>query len=234
MQISNTRLDRFIHKKLGIPKKSVRLLLAQKRVIVDGVIAVDISQIVHHFSCILMDGKTIQNNTPHYIMLNKPIGVVSATKDLQHKTVIDLLPYPFKSELHIAGRLDLNSSGLLLLTNDSRWSTKLCLPEASISKLYRVTLEHPISEAYISAFADGIYFPFENITTQPVTLRIINSHVAELALTEGKYHQIKRMFGRFRNPVTKLHRFAIGNIPLDTSLQPGEHRPLTPDEIHKI
>jgi len=233
MHISTTRLDRLIHKKANIPKKAVRLLLAQKRVVVDGVIATDISQIVHHFSQILMDDKIIQHNTPHYIMLNKPIGTVSATKDLLHKTVIDLLPYPFKSDLHIAGRLDLNSSGLLLLTNDSRWSTKLCLPEANTVKHYRVTLEHPISDEYISAFAGGMYFPYEDITTKPVTLKITSSHVAELALTEGKYHQIKRMFGRFRNPVIKLHRFAIGGISLDTKLKPGGHRPLRAEEIRK-
>jgi len=232
--MNNTRLDRFISKKLGIKRQAVRLLLAQHRVCVNGAIASDINQTIDNFSNIEFDGKPLQANTAYYIALNKPAGVVSATKDKQHKTVIDLLSYPFKNELHIVGRLDLNSTGLLLLTNDSRWSRKLISPENKISKHYRVKLEKPLSEEYVEAFDEGMYFSYEDITTRPVELKIINKYVAELALIEGRYHQIKRMFGRFRNPVLDLHRFAIGNLHLGKDLEPGESKQLTESEVAAI
>lgn len=229
---ARTRLDRFIRSQKSLSKHDVRALLAQQKVVVDGEIVTQTTHPVDHFSHVVIDGQTLQNNTPYYLMLNKPVKVVSATKDRQHKTVIDLLDNEFKHELHIAGRLDLNSSGLLLLTNDSRWSRKLTDPQHKVVKRYRVSLAHPISEDYIQAFAEGMYFPYEGITTKPVELTIIEPHVAELCLTEGRYHQIKRMFGRFRNPVTALHRFAIGNLVLDNTLQPGQSRLLEENEIN--
>ena len=126
MAINRTRLDRFISEKCKVNRKSVRLMLAHKRITVDGVIATDIAQLINTFSVILLDNNIIQKNEPLYIMLHKPVGVVCATKDEQHTTVIDLLDETLssneKTSLHIVGRLDLNTSGLVLLTNDSRWS----------------------------------------------------------------------------------------------------------------
>ena len=233
-----SRLDRFLSAKLGINRGDVRLMLAKKHVIVDGITATDIQQQINAFTHVALvnqaDGKSVkvlQDNQPQYWMMNKPIGVVSATTDEQHKTVIDLFSHADVSDLHIAGRLDLNSSGLLLLTNDGRWSRALSEPKAEVSKCYRVTLEKPLTEDYIQAFAEGMYFSYENITTRPVELKIISDYVAELRLVEGRYHQIKRMFGRFRNPVLALHRTSIGNVLLDEKLAPGQYRPLTDEEV---
>ena len=233
-----SRLDRFLSAKLGINRGDVRLMLAKKHVIVDGITATDIQQQINAFTHVALvnqaDGKSVkvlQDNQPQYWMMNKPIGVVSATTDEQHKTVIDLFSHADVSDLHIAGRLDLNSSGLLLLTNDGRWSRALSEPKAEVSKCYRVTLEKPLTEEYIQAFADGMYFSYENITTRPVVLTIVSDYVAELRLVEGRYHQIKRMFGRFRNPVLALHRTSIGNLLLDEKLAPGQYRPLTDEEV---
>jgi 16S rRNA pseudouridine516 synthase len=100
--------------------------------------------------------------------------------------------------------------------------------------VYRVTLANPITEEYIAAFAEGMYFGFEDITTQPAKLVILADNVAEVTLHEGKYHQIKRMFGRFRNPVVGLHRLSIGDIVLDEKLAPGESRALTAAEVASI
>ena len=174
------------------------------------------------------------------LCLNKPIGVVSATKDDMHKTVMELLPKELTQkegitlDLHIVGRLDLNTSGLLLLTNDSRWSKSLMAPEAKVSKVYQVTLENDLTEDYVSAFAEGMYFSFEDITTQPAQLTIVSNKVAEVVLKEGKYHQIKRMFGRFRNPVLALHRSSVGGLSLDKELLPGQSRLLTEAEVVSI
>ncbi|PKI13034.1 16S rRNA pseudouridine(516) synthase [Colwellia sp. 12G3] len=238
MAINTSRLDRLISDLCQINRKKVRLILAQKRVYVDGVLAIDIAQIVDQFSYVVMDDEVLQENQPHYIMLNKPIGVVCATKDEKHKTVIDLLAGHFVQEirdsLHIVGRLDLNTSGLVLLTNDSRWSERLTSPEHKVSKCYQVTLENPLTAEYIDAFAQGMYFPFENITTKPAILHIVSSFEAQVSLTEGRYHQIKRMFGRFRNPVIGLHRHSIGQLSLDESLKCGESRVLSVTEVDNI
>ena len=224
------RLDRFISAKTGTPKSKVRLMLAQKRIYVDGQLATDINQPIDQFSHVALDGAVVQNNTRRYIMMNKPIGVVSATKDEQHKTVMDLLVEKNinTDDLHVVGRLDLNSSGLLLLTNDGDWSRALMSPEKKVAKVYEVTLENPITDECIQAFANGMYFSYEDITTKPAQLEKLSECVAKVTLEEGRYHQIKRMFGRFRNPVVALHRVSIGEIKLDTDLAPGECRSIMP------
>lgn len=226
MSISRARLDRFISEKCQINRKKVRLLLAQKQVEVDGVIATNIAQPINKFSVITLNGQVLQQNKALYIMLHKPVGVVCATKDDKHKTVIELLGQLLTPKeqisLHIVGRLDLNTSGLVLLTNDSRWSEQLTSPKNKVSKRYLVTLKNPINHEYIQAFADGMYFAYENVTTKPATLNIISQYQAEVILTEGRYHQIKRMFGRFENPVVALHRTSIGDFVLDKNLVAGE------------
>ena len=234
MSISRSRLDRFISEKCGMSRRDVRLLVAQKRILIDDNITDDISIIINKFSKVVLDGKVLQNNTASYVMLHKPTGVVCATKDEQHQTVIDLLHLPEKDQLHIVGRLDLNTSGLVLLTNDSRWSERLTTPENKVKKRYIVTLQNALTEDYIAAFEQGMYFPFENITTRPAALTLLSSHVAQVDLVEGRYHQIKRMFGRFRNPVIALHRQSIGQLCLDTHLALGESRYLTPLEVNQI
>ena len=232
--MQKSRLDKFLMTQLGLNKREVRLMLAQKRVLVDGNIALDIALQINKFSIISADGKTLQHNESIYIMLNKPIGLVSATKDDQHKTVIDLLSHQQKESLHIVGRLDLNTSGLILLTNNSHWSERLTQPNSKVAKVYQVTLQNKLTADYITAFKQGMYFDFEDITTKPAELKILSDHTAQVTLTEGKYHQIKRMFGRFQNPVVKLHRSKVGNLSLDPSLKVGESRTLTSEEIAMI
>jgi 16S rRNA pseudouridine516 synthase len=233
MQSKKNRLDRFISVQTGINRKDVRLLLAKKRIKVNGTLASDINQVVGQFDKIELDDKVLQDNQAIYLMLHKPVGVVSATKDDQHKTVLDLLPPEYKG-LHITGRLDLNSSGLILLTNNGEWSSALTSPDKKVAKVYEVTLEKPLTNEYIQAFADGMYFAYEEITTRPAQLEIISEYVARVSLEEGRYHQIKRMFGRFRNQVLKLHRLSIGALILDNSLAPGESRQLTLKELASL
>ena len=240
MQTKSFRIDRYISKKLGINRRDTKLMLAQGRVVINDTVIREITTIVEEFDHVVLDGEVLQNKQAVYIMLNKPIGVVSATKDDLHKTVMELLPKELIQkegitlDLHIVGRLDLNTSGLLLLTNDSRWSKSLMAPEAKVSKVYQVTLENDLTEDYVSAFAEGMYFSFEDITTQPAQLTIVSNKVAEVVLKEGKYHQIKRMFGRFRNPVLALHRSSVGGLSLDKELLPGQSRLLTEAEVVSI
>lgn len=234
MQSKTARLDRFLSKRTGISRKDVRPLLAQGRVTVDGTVATRINQVIGEFTHIQLDNEVLQARRPIHIMLHKPTGVVSATRDERHKTVIDLLAHEDRSDLHIVGRLDLNSSGLLLLTNDGRWSRRLSSPQSGVDKLYQVTLEKSITADYVEAFAEGMYFAYEGITTRPARLRIIDDRHAEVSLVEGRYHQIKRMFGHFQNRVLQLHRIAIGNLHLDSTLDAGQSRRLTALEVDSI
>ncbi len=231
MHSKRSRLDRFLSSELNIPRKDTKLILAQGRVSIDGHVVSDTQYQVDEFSYVLIDGKVLQNKTPHYLMLHKPKGYVSATKDEQHSTVIDLLDVPYKNQLHIVGRLDFNSTGLLLLTNNGRWSRTLMSPENKVAKRYRVTVEQSITKEMVLSFAEGMYFSYENIMTQAAELNIISENIAEVTLREGRYHQIKRMFGHFQNKVLEIHRFAIGAIQLDDALMPGESRTLTEREI---
>jgi len=232
--MQKSRIDKFVSTVLSVNKRDVKLLLAQNKVVVDGAVITDAAFQVNKFSVISVNDKILQSEQPMYIMLHKPVGVVSATKDELHKTVIDLLHFPNKETLHIVGRLDLNTSGLMLLTNDSRWSERLTLPQSKVPKVYQVTLKEQLTQDYIVAFEQGMYFEYEDITTEPVILEIISDYVAQVILMEGKYHQIKRMFGRFRNQVMQLHRSKIGNLSLDANLKAGDSRELTAEEVENI
>lgn len=228
------RLDRFLTKQLGLRKAAVQLLLAQRRIRVDGNIVEAGELIINGFNTVTLDDHLVRGQQPVYIMLHKPCGVLSATVDHKHPVVTSLIQHPAVSELHIAGRLDLHSSGMLLLTNDGSWSRQLSRPSGHVTKVYEVTVKNPLEPHYVDAFAAGMYFGFEGITTKPALLEILGERHARVSLKEGRYHQIKRMFGRFRNPVTSIHRVAIGGLALDSALLPGQWRELTPAEVRQV
>ncbi len=226
------RLDRFLSNLPCYNRQQVRLLLAERRVRVDGTQVGDPRHDVREFSRIEVDDQLVQaGRALRYFMLHKPTGCVSATVDPQHRTVLDLLDEPDKHDLHIAGRLDYNTTGLLLITNDGQWSRRLTQPQTKLPKVYYVETEHIIDEHYIEKFREGFYFAFEDLTTQPADLTILSPHSARLSIVEGRYHQVKRMFGFFDNKVIRLHREHMGPLQLDPSLLPGEYRALRPDEI---
>lgn len=229
------RLDRFLSNLPRFSRTDARLLLAEGRLRVDGQVVRDGRHEVREFSRIELDGELLQAGKPaRYFMLNKPAGVVSATEHTEHRTVLDLLDEPDRHDLHIAGRLDLTTTGLLVLTNDGLWSRHLTQPRSRLGKVYRVHTEQPITEAYAEVFARGLYFAYEDLTTLPAELEILDSHCALLTLHEGRYHQVKRMFGHFRNRVIGLHRERMGPLRLDEHLAPGQYRPLSADEIAAV
>lgn len=228
------RLDRFIERQLACSRYTARHLLAGGKIRVNGMTSANGRQPITAFCRIEADGKLLQARAPVYLMLHKPRGCVSATTDLKNTTVLDLIDLPSKHELHLAGRLDFNSTGLLLLTNDGRWSRRITLPHQKIPKTYRVETKDEITAEYVKQFAEGIYFAYENLTTRPALLTIHSTHTAELTIHEGRYHQIKRMFGFFQNEVIGLHRLSMGEIVLDDNLAPGDYRPLTAAEIASV
>ena len=234
MKSKRSRLDRYLAECLSINRRDVRLLLAQGRVRVDHHIATNIQQLVDEYTHVQLDDQILQDKTPSYIQLHKPRGVVSATKDPRHPTVMDLLPGGYPEDLHIVGRLDYNSTGLMLLTNDGRWSRRLSEPGSGIKKRYLVRLDSPVTQQVVDGFAAGIYFPYEDLTTRPVVVSPVNGRAVQVTLEEGRYHQIKRMFGHFQIAVVALHRLSVGNLVLDHNLQEGQSRPLRVTEVEHI
>jgi len=229
------RVDRFLSNLPRFNRKQVRVLLVERRITVDGQPVSDPHHEVREFSRVCVDDEVLQAGKPaRYFMLHKPQGCVSATSDPQHRTVLDLLDEPDKDELHIAGRLDFNTTGLLLITNDGQWSRRLTQPQTKLPKVYYVETEQDIGPHYATTFAAGLYFAFENLTTQPAELALLGPRTARLSIIEGRYHQVKRMFGHFDNKVVRLHRECMGPLVLDASLAPGEYRALTDDEIRQV
>ena len=229
------RLDRFLANLPCYNRQQGRLLLVQRRVRVDAKVVTDPQAEVREFSSVEVDDQLLQAGRPaRYLMLHKPAGCVSATQDPQHRTVLDLLPAELRDDLHIAGRLDYNTTGLLILTNDGQWSRRLTQPTTKLPKHYLVETEDEIGDHYVAKFREGFYFAFEDLTTLPAQLDILGPRQARLAIVEGRYHQVKRMFGHFDNKVVGLHRESMGAIQLDPRLAPGEFRALTGDEIATV
>ena len=229
------RLDRFLASLPHCSHRQARLLLASGRASVNGQIVREGIHEVRIFDRVELDGELLQAGKPaRFFMLNKPSGCVSATADPQHPTVLDLLHEPDKDELHIAGRLDFNTTGLMIITNDGLWSRRLTQPESLLGKTYLVETEDTIDPVCIERFAHGLYFRFEDLTTLPAELELLGSHQARLTLHEGRYHQVKRMFGHFNNKVTALHRERMGPLLLDPTLTSGQYRSLTPVEIAQV
>jgi len=226
------RVDRFLSNLPRFNRQQVRLLLVERRVRIDGQTVIDPQAHVREFSRVEVNDEVLQTGRPaRYFMLHKPPGCVSATRDPQHRTVLDLLDEPDKDDLHIAGRLDFNTTGLMLITDDGSWSRRLTQPQTKLPKVYYVETEQTITAEYAVTFAQGLYFAFEDLTTQPAELTLLGPTSARLSIVEGRYHQVKRMFGHFNNKVLRLHRERMGPLVLDAHLEPGRYRALGPEEI---
>lgn len=213
-------------------RNRARRAILEGKIRVNGEVETRIHAEIDRFAEVLMDGAILQGGQRKlYLMMNKPAGILSATSDEEHRTVIDLIDDPDRGTLHLAGRLDRSTSGLVLLTNDGRWSKALMDPGRKVPKTYLVETRDPIPPEAVAAFAAGFYFHTEDLTTLPAELVILSEHRARLTLHEGRYHQIKRMFHRIGNRVTALHRESIGAISLPADLAPGEWRHLNGKEI---
>lgn len=228
------RLDRFICKHTPHSHQTSRRLVASGQVRVDGCVQTDPRYSVDAFSTVHLNEQLLQQQQAHYLMLHKPAGYLSATRDPDHPTVLELLPEELRPELHIAGRLDRATTGLLLLTNDGLWSRRITAPEKKTPKVYRVTTAEPISPEAETRFDAGIWLAREGVMTSPAQLERLDRHTCRLTIHEGRHHQVKRMFAAVGNEVTALHRESMGVIQLDSELAPGEFRVLTTDERQSV
>lgn len=228
------RIDRFLCKRTGESRSQVLEWLTGGQVRVDGRLIRQPSYRPARFQAVSVGGEVLQEKRAHYLMLHKPPGYLSATSDPRHPTVMELIDPALRPLLHIGGRLDRASSGLLILTNDGQWSRQLTDPAARHPKIYRVDTAYPICPDTPDRFARGIHLQPENLTTTPAPIELLSPSSVRLTIFEGRYHQIKRMFAAVGNRVVGLHRESMGGIHLDPSLAAGESRPLTRQEIEAI
>ena len=228
------RLDKYISSASDLSRSEVRRLIKQRQVRINDAVVVNNGLHVTDQDRVELLGNELVKPQLRYFQLNKPTEVVCATLDSQHRTVIDLLSEHNLHTLHIAGRLDVDSTGLVLLTDDGQWTHRVISPKRSCSKIYHVKTIEPISAESIEAFHKGVQLQGEKKVCQPAKLELFDERSCKITLNEGKYHQIKRMFGMFGNRVIGLHRVSIGEIQLDEQLAPGQYRSLTESEITSV
>jgi 16S rRNA pseudouridine516 synthase len=225
------RLDKFLSQYTDYSRSQIQQLVKASRVVVNGEIVRKAEQKLRGDEEVLLDNQLIRAFTNRYIMLHKPLGYVCANSDSEHPVVLDLLDIPRKKELQIAGRLDIDTTGLVLLTDDGQWNHRITSPKQECTKTYQLTTADPIGNDVIQLFAQGVQLHGEKNLTRPAQLEILDTYSARLHIHEGKYHQVKRMFAATGNRVVQLHRECIGSIQLDSQLAPGEYRPLTETEL---
>jgi len=223
------RLDRLVGHLSGLGRNAVREKLANGSISVGDYVERNGQRDVSTFEAVAMDSQVLQDRTVRYVLLHKPAGILSATSDPVHKTVIDLISESWADELHLAGRLDRATTGLVILTNDGAFSESLTEPGAVVPKTYLVTTDLPISDEVITAFETGMRFEKEDITTQAAIVERLAPCETRLTIYEGKHHQIKRMFAQFEIRVTALHRESIGDYRLTDDFLPGDYRTFKPD-----
>ncbi|AEX51264.1 16S rRNA pseudouridine(516) synthase RsuA [Rahnella aquatilis] len=229
------RLDKFLSQQLGVSRALVLRELRNKRVTVDGEIVKTGSMKISPEQRVEFDGNVLDQITgPRYFMLNKPQGYVCSTDDPDHPTVLYFLEEPVAYKLHAAGRLDIDTTGLVLMTDDGQWSHRITSPRHHCEKTYLVTLEHPLADDTAAQFEAGVQLHNEDSLTKPAQLEKIEDCLVRLTLSEGRYHQVKRMFAAVGNRVIALHRERIGEIVMDEDLEPGQYRPLTEQEVASV
>jgi len=226
-------LTQFIAKRTGLGKRHAKRLLENGEVILNGKPTGDGAITIGKFDHLVVSGEILQSNTARYILLHKPAGILSATSDPTHRTVIDLIDEPWASELHLAGRLDRATTGLVILTNDSAFSKSLTHPDNKIPKTYLVETDAPIPSEAIAAIREGMPFSKEKTRSQPAIVEILSENSCRLTIHEGLHHQIKRMFLRFGIRVACLHRESIGPYHLPPDLPPGRYRQFIPESAKR-
>lgn len=216
----------------GYTRSEARKIIARGRVQVNGQAVRDAGMGVE-LDQVLLDGAPLEAQEEVYLMLNKPAGVITATEDARLPTVLSLLPEPLqRRKIGPVGRLDRDVTGLVLMTTDGTLAHRLISPRWKAEKCYRARCAGPLTEADVQSFARGI--ALSDFTARPAQLNILESgenSLADVILTEGKFHQVKRMFAAIGHPLLALHRLRIGCVTLDERLAPGQSRPLTAEEL---
>lgn len=232
------RLDKLIANASTLSRKEVHRLIKSGAVSVDGIITKDRGFCIDpNTARVCVSGQELSLEKYTYLMLNKPQGIVSAARDDKEKTVVDLVPGQYKKKnLFPAGRLDKDTTGFILLTDNGDFAHRILSPKNHIKKTYHARLGSPLTDESAALIEQGITLG-DGTQCMPAEVKILEggeTPLVEIIICEGKYHQIKRMFAAADNCVVSLKRVAMGNLLLDPSLKPGKCRPLTEDEIRLI
>lgn len=234
------RLDKWLSEMTKGSRSEVKQWIKQGRVTVnDRVVCRPETKVNAEQDAVTLDGETVVYRQYVYYMLNKPAGVVSATEDRGHKTVVELLPDAARDDIFPVGRLDIDTEGLLLLTNDGAMAHALLSPKKHVDKTYLVHLDEALTIQEIKCLQEGMDIGDET-PTLPAKVEVVKGtgspdrECVYITIHEGRYHQIKRMFGKLGKPVRYLKRLTMGGLCLDESLKEGQYRELTQEEIASL
>lgn len=230
------RLDKYLAD-MGVGTRTeVKKYIRQGKITVNGIVVKSPDTKIAHGQQVVCQGQPVAYEKFVYYMLNKPAGVVSATTDKKEKTVIDLIADKKRKDLFPVGRLDKDTEGLLLITNDGELAHRLLAPRKHVDKVYFAKIQGVVTEEDKKVFGEGV--PIGNgETAKPAVLEILHSgEISEIRLTiqEGKFHQVKRMFESVGKKVIYLKRLSMGSLVLDESLALGAYRPLTEEERNAL
>ncbi|MBQ7218829.1 MAG: rRNA pseudouridine synthase [Ruminococcus sp.] len=229
------RLDKWISSQTALSRKEAQKAIRDKRVTVAGEVCRTVdTKVDTDADAVTLDGKPIAYQKHVYYMMYKPEGVVSATEDKVEKTVMDILPKELvRDGLFPAGRLDKDTTGLLILTDDGDYAHRMLSPKKHVDKVYLASLDKEPDESIPTAFAAGITLS-DGTACKPGQAVCLGNHMVRVTISEGKYHQVKRMFAALGYRVTALKREQIGALMLDEGLAIGETRPMSGEEAQKV
>lgn len=225
------RIDKIIASQGQYSRKEVKALIAKRRIAVDGRIVSSSSEKADPMTMLLtVDGKPLEFKRNLYLVLNKPKGYVSATEDREHPTVLELVPQEYRGrDLFPAGRLDRDTTGLMIITDDGVLAHNILAPKKHVPKRYHVELDIPVTEEMRLGFSEGVML--NDGVSKAADLIKTGEKTAEVTLREGRYHQIKRMFGCFGAEVVELKRLGMGGLTLPADLAEGECREMSEEEL---
>lgn len=228
------RIDQFVSQALNLSRKQAQKLIRAELISLNGQIITKPPTLVPSDAEVRCEDEIINLPGLIYLMLHKPLGVISATEDPSQRTVLDLIKHPHVHTLHPVGRLDKDTTGLILITNDGEWSHLISAPRKQVPKVYLAKLAEPLSIVAAKQLELGVRLHGETQLVTASKIEICPEQQARLTIHEGKYHQVKRMFAAVGNRVEQLHREQIGGLSLDSQLTAGEWRVLTPEEIQCV
>ena len=228
------RFDKIISNQFNISRKDARIAIRRGKGVVDGCVLKDPSQLVDIASEIVFDGKKLEYKKYVYILMYKPKGVLSASEDKRQKTVVDLVPEEMKRNgLFPVGRLDKDTTGLLIITDDGDFAHRVITPNKDVDKVYIATLDGAVTKEMEEAFLKGVVLA-DGTVCKSAKLEALADNKAKITISEGKYHQIKRMFGTVGLGVNELERRSIGGLHLPPNMKMGECKMLNDKEISLI
>lgn len=225
------RLDKYLCESTDLTRSQARSALLSGEVTVNGEVIKRGTHVVRDGDEVKWEEEVLAIIGLRYLMLNKPAGYECTIRNSQYPPVMSLLDVDKRDRLHTVGRLDVETTGLILITDDGQWTHRIISPRHRCDKVYLATLAEPLPENAEAVFEAGILLEGEDKPTLPAVLERVDERCARLTIQEGKYHQVRRMFASLGNHVLALHRERIGPISLDADLQPGESRYLTSPEV---